>query len=207
LIEESRIDKIIDYYFTPSSPWTYLGHARLVALAAKHGARIDVKPVDLAHQVFPVSGGLPVAQRPKQRLVYRSIELERWRKHLGLPLNLKPRFFPVSTDLASRMIVAADVARGADTALDFAGRMMASVWAKEENIADPEILKRLAADAGLDGGAILSSAEQEEAKNRYAKYTQEAIDRQVFGAPFYIYRDEPFWGQDRLEFLDRALGK
>ena len=202
---EDSIDKIIDYYFSPSSPWTYLGHARLVALAAGHGARINVKPVDLMQRVFPVSGGLPVAQRPKQRLAYRAIELARWRDYLGMPLNLKPRFFPVATDLASRMIIAADIAHGADTALDFAGRLMTSVWAKEENIADPDTLRRAAAALGLDGDAILASSEQDEAKNRYAKYTEEAIERQVFGAPFYIYREEPFWGQDRLEFLDRAL--
>lgn len=164
-----------------------------------------MKPVDLTQQVFPASGGLPVAQRPKQRLAYRSIELERWRKYLGIALNLRPRFFPVATDLASRMIIAADLARGADAALDFAGRMMASVWAKEESIADPDLLKRLAVAAGLDGDAIASGADASEAKTRYAAFTREAIDRQVFGAPFYIYRDEPFWGQDRLEFLDRAL--
>lgn len=156
--------------------------------------------------MFPVSGGLPVTQRPKQRLAYRAIELERWRDHLGMPLNLKPRFFPVATDLASRMIIAADIARGADAALDFAGRVMASVWAKEENIADPDTLRRAAALSGLNADAILASAEQDEAKNRYATYTEEAIERQVFGAPFYIYRDEPFWGQDRLDFLDRAVG-
>jgi 2-hydroxychromene-2-carboxylate isomerase len=163
--------------------------------------------VDLTHQVFPVSGGVPVTQRPKQRVAYRSVELERWRKYLRVPLTPRPRFFPVSTDLASRMIIAADIARGADTALDFAGRVMAGVWAKEENIADAETLKRLAADSGLDAAAISSSADEDKAKDRYAKYTQEAIGRQVFGAPFYIYNDEPFWGQDRLEFLDRALGQ
>ena len=155
--------------------------------------------------MFPVSGGVPVAQRPKQRLAYRLIELERWRDYLGMPMNVKPRFFPVQPDLAACAIIAADNARGTDAALDFAGRIMASVWAHEENIADAHTLQRLAAAAGLDGAAILSSAAADEVKNRYAQYTQEAIDRNVFGAPFYIYRDEPFWGQDRLEFLERAL--
>jgi 2-hydroxychromene-2-carboxylate isomerase len=199
------IDKIVDYYFSPSSPWTYLGHGRLVALAAEHGARVNVKPVDLAHGVFPISGGLPVAKRPKQRIAYRSVELKRWSHHLGIPLNLTPRFFPVASDLAARSIVSADNARGANTALDFAGRIMTSVWTEEGNIADPDTLMRIASASGLDGRALLSSADIDEVKDRYAQYTREAIERQVFGAPFYIYRDEPFWGQDRLDFLERAL--
>ena len=162
--------------------------------------------MDLAQRVFPVSGGLPVNQRPKQRLAYRSVELKRWRDYLGIPLNLAPRFFPVATDLASLSIVAADLIGGTDAALDFAGRIMAAVWAEEQNIADAETLKRLAVASGLDAAAVSARAGDVEVKERYSRYTQEAIDRQVFGAPFYIYRDEPYWGQDRLEFLDRALG-
>jgi 2-hydroxychromene-2-carboxylate isomerase len=155
--------------------------------------------------VFPASGGLPVAKRPPQRLAYRLVELDRWRKHLGIPLELKPAFFPVSTDLASRVIIAADLSHGSDAAVELAGHVMASVWAKHENIADSERLKRLAVACGLDGDAILASADEEAAKSRYADYTREAIERQVFGAPFYIYRGEPFWGQDRLEFLERSV--
>lgn len=199
------MDKVIDYYFSPSSPWTYLGHARLVGLAAKNGVRINVKPMDLAEGVFPVSGGLPVAKRPRQRIAYRAVELKRWSEHLAIPLNLAPRFFPVAADLASRAIVAADLEHGPDKALDFSGRVMRGVWAEQANIAEPDTLRRIAAASGLDGELLLGRAEKEDVKDRYASYTREAIDRQVFGAPFYIYRDEPFWGQDRLEFLERAL--
>ena len=72
----------IDYYLAPQSPWTYLGHARLVQMAAKHGAQVRLKPVDLG-KVFPVSGGLPLAQRAPQRQAYRLLELARWRDALG----------------------------------------------------------------------------------------------------------------------------
>ena len=68
----------IDYFFTPVLPWTYLGHDRLVAMAAKHGATIAVKPIDLG-EVFPVSGGLPLSKRAPQRQADRLVELRRWR--------------------------------------------------------------------------------------------------------------------------------
>ena len=82
---------------------------------------------------------------------------------------------------------------------------MAGVWLEERNIADPDTLTRIAAEAALDSKALLAMADQPVVGDRYAEYTQEAIDKQVFGAPFYIYRDEPLWGQDRLDFLERAL--
>ncbi len=198
-------DRIVDYYFSPSSPWTYLGHARFLALAARHGARINVRPVDLTARVFPVSGGLPVKQRPPQRQAYRLVELRRWSASLGVPLHLQPRFFPVATGAASRMIIAADVAQGAGAALQLAGKIMAGVWAEERDIADPETLVAMAVAVGLEGVALLQRSQEREIEDRFEGYTQEAISRNVFGAPFYLYRDEPFWGQDRLDFLDRAL--
>ncbi|KPK19053.1 MAG: 2-hydroxychromene-2-carboxylate isomerase [Betaproteobacteria bacterium SG8_41] len=198
-------DRIVDYYFSASSPWTYLGHARFLALAARHGARINVRPVDLTARVFPVSGGLPVKQRPPQRQAYRLVELRRWSASLGVPLHLHPRFFPVATGAASRMIIAADVAQGAGAALELAGKIMAGVWAEERDIADPETLVAMAVAVGLEGVALLQRSQEREIEDRFEGYTQEAISRNVFGAPFYLYRDEPFWGQDRLDFLDRAL--
>src|SRR6266700_5443562 len=100
---ELAMAKLIDYSFTPVSPYTYLGHQRLLEIAARHGATIAVKPVDYG-RIFPVSGGLPLKQRAPQRQAYRLIELERWSKHLGLPLNLQPRHFPVPPALASKWI-------------------------------------------------------------------------------------------------------
>ncbi len=193
-------DKIIDYYFTPVSPWTYLGHERLGASAKRHGAAIRCKPVDFG-KIFPASGGLPLAKRAPQRQAYRLVELERWRKFLGIALNLHPKFFPAPADLASRLILAAPAA----AQFGLAGALLRAVWAEERNIADPATLRAIADAGRLDGAEILNAAEAPATASRYVALTQEAIERQVFGAPTYVFRDEPFWGQDRLDFLDRAL--
>lgn len=194
--------KIIDYYFTPASPWSYLGHHRLEAIAQRHGAEIRHKPVDYG-KIFPVSGGLPVGKRAPQRLAYRLFELERWRKFLGIPLTVQPKFFPVAGDLAALLIIAAEHDRAAPGPLAFG--LMRACWAEERDIADPDTLVAVARAEGLNGEYLLSVAHTAPIADRYATLTQEAIRRQVFGAPFYIYKDEPFWGQDRLDFLDRAL--
>lgn len=195
----------IDYFFAPHSPWTYLGHARLVAMADAAGATVRLKPMDL-NQVFPVSGGLPLAQRAPQRQAYRLVELARFAQHLQLPLNLQPRFFPVKSDDAARLILAVEAGQGAPQALAFAGRVMAAVWAQERNIADATVLAELLADQGLPA-ALLDVAQAPEVQQRYQAFTQEAIDLQVFGAPTYVVDGEMFWGQDRLDFVERALAR
>jgi len=199
------MSKVVDYYFAVVSPWSYLGHDRFVALATKHGATVGIKPVDLA-KVFPVSGGLPLPKRAPQRQAYRLVELRRWRDHLGLPINLQPKFAASGGDLAARWILAAAEA-GARPALDLAGAIMRARWAEERDIADESTLAALAGALGQDGVALAGRAASPEIQARYEAGTQEAIDRQVFGVPTYIYRDEPFWGQDRLDFLDRALAQ
>lgn len=195
----------VDYYLAPVSPFTYLGHDRFVAIARRHGAAVAVKPIDLG-QVFPVSGGLPLARRAPQRQAYRLVELQRWSHWLHLPLNLRPKHFPVSADLASKWILAA-LEESVDAALDFAGALGRAVWAEERDIADEATLAAIAKAQGRDVAALAERAGAPDVATRYGVLTTEAIDRVVFGVPTYVYAGEMFWGQDRLDFLDRALAK
>ena len=195
----------IDYYFAPNSPWTYLGHARFVSIAAAARAWVRVLPVDLG-RVFPVSGGLPLAKRAPQRQAYRLVELARFREALALPLNLKPRFFPVAADDAARLIVAVDQADGADAALGLAGAILGAVWAEERNIADADVLAALLAERGL-APERLAASRSEAVGQRYDANTEQAIATGVFGSPRYVIDGELFWGQDRLDFVERRLAK
>jgi 2-hydroxychromene-2-carboxylate isomerase len=189
--------KQIDYYFTPNSPWAYLGHLRFAAMAQRHGAAVAVKPVDFG-VIFPQSGGLPLGKRAPQRQAYRMTELARWRDFLGVPLNLQPKFFPVDPISAACIICAAP--QGGQMAI--AGDFMRAVWVEERNIADIGVLTEVAARHGIGDapGAIVRG------KAIFESNTQEALARQVFGAPTYVLGGELFWGQDRLDFLERALG-
>lgn len=200
------MSKVVDYYFAPPSPWSWLGHDRLVAIAARHGAQIDIKPCDMG-KVFSVSGGLPLAKRPPQRQAYRLVELKRWSTFLNMPINLHPKFFPVAGDPASRLIIAAKLAHGNDRALALAGAIMRGVWAEDKNIADADTLRTITTLCGLDGDALMRSAETASVQAEYDRYTEEAIAANVFGAPWYIVDGEGFWGQDRLDFVDRALAQ
>lgn len=196
------MSKVVDYYYTPASPWTYLGHQRFEAIARRHGATIQYKPVDYG-KIFPLSGGLPLGKRAPQRQAYRLAELKRWREFLAVPLNIQPKYHPVASDLAAQLIIAAERAGAPRGTLSLA--LMRACWAEERNISDAETLVAVATEQGLDGAKLIATARTPEITMLYEAFTREAIDRQVFGAPFFIYKGEPFWGQDRLDFLDRAL--
>ena len=196
--------KSVTYYLAPQSPWTYLGHERLVAIAKARQSKIDIKPFDLG-KVFSVSGGLPLAKRAPQRQAYRLAEMARWAALLNLPMHVQPKFFPVPPEQAARFIIAARTGLGAEVALDLAGAIMRALWAEDKNIADDAVLVQIANQCGMDGNLLLRSAETPGVQAQYEKNTDEAIAANVFGAPWYIVDGEGFWGQDRLDFVERAL--
>jgi len=196
--------RTVDYYFAPQSPWAYLGHQRLVDIVAQTGATLRVMPMDLGGKVFPISGGLPLGQRAPQRQAYRLVELQRFSQHLKIPLNLKPQYFPVGGDPAARLIIAADMAHGAAAAMAMAGAVLTACWAQERNMADDAVLAQLLQEQKLSAG-LLEQSHSLEVQARYEAYTQAAIAAGVFGAPSYVLEGEIFWGQDRLDFLERAL--
>ena len=195
----------IDYFLAPQSPWTYLGHERFAGIAARASAKVNVLPVDLG-RVFPVSGGLPLSKRAPQRQTYRLAELERFSEFLGRPLNPQPRYFPVSGDDAAMLIIAVDSHDGTDAAMKIAGAVMKSVWVEQRNIADPSVLQALLIECGLPAKR-LDDSQSQAVHERYAADSQRAIDAGVFGAPSYMIDGELFWGQDRLDFVERRLAR
>lgn len=198
--------RTVDYFFSTVSPWTYLGHERFRAMCTAHGARVNVRPCDIGGKIFPVSGGLPLKQRAPQRQAYRLAELKRWRDYLGIPLTLEPKYFPADGEPASRLIIAASrLSEDAAMALTFA--VLRACWAEERNVADSDTLKAILEEQGFGTEALMHHAAGAETRATYDTYTQEAIHKGVFGAPTYIVDGELFWGQDRLDFVERALAR
>jgi 2-hydroxychromene-2-carboxylate isomerase len=193
----------IDYYFAPQSPYAYLGHARFVQMAQAARANVNVLPVDLGG-VFPVSGGLPLAKRAPQRQAYRLLELRRFSQWLNLPLNPQPKFFPVSGDDSAKLIIAVAMKDGTEAALTLAGAVHAACWAQERHIADEATLAAILQEQGLSP-ARLEDAHSQGVHEQYQHNTQQAVEAGVFGAPSYVIEGEIFWGQDRLDFVQRRL--
>lgn len=192
----------VDYYLSLNSPWAYLGAARFRELAARTGAAVKVRPVDFA-AVFQRTGGLPLPKRAPERQAYRLVELERWSRFLGLPLTLHPARFPFPEREAARLVVAADLSGGDPLRLSEA--VLRALWAEARDPGEPGTLKALATETGHDAEALAARAAEPDVETALQDYTAQALAAGVFGAPSYVVEGEIFWGQDRLEFLERRL--
>ena len=193
--------KSITYYFSLMSPWAYLGHDHFVDLAKRHGLTINFAPVFLG-EVFAATGGLPLAQRPQSRQNYRILELQRWREKRGLPLNIRPKFWPFDVRLVDQTVIAI-VQAGQDPAA-FIGTAFAACWAGNKNLAEPEVLAPLLESVGLPA-KLVQQAGSDVVAAQYAANSASAIDQGAFGSPAYVWQGEVFWGQDRLDLLEDAL--
>ena len=192
----------VDYYLSLASPYTYMGHVRFIALTEKLNTKVMLKPVNMA-KILSETGGLPVGERSPERQAYRLQELERWQKHLDIPLNLKPKFFPVNDMQAAKVVIAAELY--GENSVNLAGAYLRAVWAEEKNIADPAIIIAIANNLGLDGELLISQSTSTKITKSFECNTQDALGAGVFGAPTYVVGEQLFWGQDRIEFLSGAL--
>ena len=198
------MSRTVDHYCFLISPWTYLASARLDALARRTGATVNTKPID-PMRTFAEMGGQPPAKRHPSRQRHRLAELERWSRHLGVAMNLEPAHFPADQGLAARAVYALGGADGSAPARALADAVLRAVWAEERDIADEATLRALVDGIGEDGTATLERARTEAMGELYRRTTDEAHGRDVFGAPTYVVDGELFWGQDRLDFLERRL--
>lgn len=193
------MQKTVDYYLFLLSPWSYLGINRIDELVKKHDLKINYKPIDVM-QTFENMGGVPPMKRHPSRQRFRMDELKRWSAYLNVPMNFEPAHFPTNQAFAAKMAIAAG-----DDAGPFSNACLTAVWAEEKDIADVDTLRAIATSCGLDADALVASAESDDIANRFQAITDEAHGRDVFGSPTFVYEGENFWGQDRIDFLDRAL--
>ncbi len=188
----------VDYFLSTVSPWCYLAGRRLEEIAARHGATIGYRPVDLP-SLFDRTGGLRLAERHESRRAWRLQDLRRQAAKAGLPIELAPP--AVNPAPAAYAIISAQRAGHAVGPLVHA--FLAAYWAGGRDTADPEVIADILQAQGLDPAladrGMLASAET------YAANLEEAVSRGVFGTPFYVVGEEKFWGQDRLEDLDLHL--
>lgn len=198
----------IDYYFATISPWAYLAGNRLEKIAARHGAGIRYRPLDL-NQLFDRTGGIRRAARHPNRLAYRDQEIARWAEFLGAPLNLRPRGDGANTAPSSYAIISAQDAASRGAGGDLPGLVQSVLrahWAEERDITEDATLRDLLQGAGFDPGLVDSGLFL--GAEAYGRNLEDAIAAGVFGVPSYLVTEtgQLFWGQDRLDFLDRHLG-
>ena len=196
---------IIEYYYALPSPFAYLGSSKFQSIAKKYNVEIIEKPCDLVGGIFVKTGGIPVPQRSPQRQKYRLDEIKRWSEFLNIRINIKPKFFPPKNPhLPAKFTIAANLL---GTKVLFGHELLKQLWSEEKDISDEKNIEIISNIFKIDFKELSVLAKSEKVSKIYLDNTEEAVEKNVFGAPTYIFNNELFWGQDRLEFLERALRK
>ena len=197
----------LEYYYALASPWSFIGNSKLIEIAAAHNLSIDPIIIDY-DEMFRPAETVPLPQRPFLRKKYRLIDLKRWADYRKIEFNTKPRFYEGEVEEPNErdgayMVVAAKEA-GLDS-LKLAHAISRALWAEERFPFTKDELVQIANTEGFDGDKLWEKTKDASIMLAYQANTQKSIERGVFGMPFYIVRDQPYWGQDRLELLEHQL--
>ena len=193
----------IEYYYGIPSPFAYLGSLKFQSIAKKYNAEILEKPCDLVGGIFAKTGGIPVPKRSPQRQKYRLDEMKRWGEFLNIKINIKPKFFPPKDPhIPAKFTIAANLL---GTKVVFSHELLKQLWSEDKDISDEKNIEIVSNNFKIDFKELSALAKSEKVSTIYTENTEEAVKKNVFGAPTYIFNNELFWGQDHLEFLERAL--
>lgn len=197
---------IVEYFYSAQSAFACLGHKRLLEIVDSAGAELVHRPMELGAVVGAAHPNGFADRSPAHRAYYFGREIERWAEYRGVPFKGGiPANHRNATVLANSMLIAASQTdHGADA---LAGAFMQSHWCDHADLADEAHLLAMCAKLGLDGAALLAAAGTSEVAAELQKNTDEAVKRSVFGSPTYFVDGDMFYGQDRLEMVERALAQ
>jgi len=190
---------VIEFFWDPASPYTWLAATQIGALATRTGATVSWRPFVLG-KVFEATGNrAPATVAAKAKYLFK--DLGRWAALYNQPLNF-PKVFPVNSMTALRMACAANEAGEGGR---FALAVMRAYWVDGVDISQPDALVSAMTAAGFDGAALFEASRQQAIKDVLRANTDDAIKRGAFGAPTFFVGSTMFWGNDRLVLLEDAL--
>jgi 2-hydroxychromene-2-carboxylate isomerase len=198
------MSKIIDFYFDFSSPYGYLASQRIEQIAIAHDHTVVWHPI-LLGAIFKVTGQAPLTEAPLKG-DYAIMDFTRSAREHKLDY-IHPEVFPIGAVAACRATLwlrDGDQASSTQTS-EFIHAIFRAYYADAKDITNPEILGEIAASLGIDSTTMLSAITQQPAKDALRGEVESAISAGVFGSPVMIVNKEIFWGNDRLEQLDRWL--
>jgi len=193
----------IEYFYSAHSAFAYIGAQALRDICQRRGCRLVHRPVDLDPVIRAANGGVDRYRSAQHHAYFFGLEITRWAKFRGVEIiDFRPTYHDNPLALPNGMILAA-ARLGADVDR-LSQAILTAHWRDDANIAEAARLAEIAQVAGIDPGPLLEIALSEDIQKQHRENTNAAIARGVFGSPTYFYNGEMFYGQDRLEFLDRA---
>ena len=196
----------VEFFFDLSSPWTCLAFHNLPGVLERTGATAMYRPI-LVGGVFNAVNPAVYAAREQvdnRRLQHSWKVLQDWARLADVPMNFPSQWHPAKSIAAMRFCCALEDDQAA--LVRFVGVAFASYFGAQENLDDPDILERVATEAGLDGAAIRAAAASDPVKARLRASTDEVISRGGYGSPtIFVDKDDMYFGNDQLPLVEAAL--
>jgi len=190
----------LEFHYDFSCPYAYLASTQVEALAARTGATLSYRPFLLGGVFRALGPGAGEMQNlPPARARVNGLDMHRWAEHWDVPLVM-PGGHPNRTVLALRATLASDDIPRASHAL------FRAYWRDGRDVSQPDVVRATLDAAGFDGETLVARASEARIKDELRARTDEAVARGIFGAPAFFVNGELYWGQDRLDFVERALG-
>lgn len=191
----------IDFYFDFTSPYGYLAAERIDALAAKYDRQVNWHAILLGF-IFKQTGQVAPMDVPLKG-EYVIHDMLRSARYLGIPINF-PTEFPKMTIAAARGFYWLQD-QDAALAKKFALEVYRAYFLENRDVSSADVIADIAQTVGVDHAAFVSNVQSDLVKERFKNESDGAIARKVFGSPYFIVDNEPFWGADRMEQLERWL--
>lgn len=197
---------VIEYVYSAHSAFAYLGSAKLASICAAHDVTLIHKPI-LLSPVVEAQGSLPFAQRTQAHVDYFfGREIERWAEYRDVPvINFRPTYHDADYSLASGMIIALGASGAAVDQMAHA--ILEAHWRDDADLSNPTTLAKIATALGHDAQSLIARAASKDCQDVLQSNSDWARGNNVFGSPTYIVDGDAFYGQDRLELVERALQK
>jgi len=199
--------EIIEYYYALASPWSFIGHKTLINISNSNNLKIDPIIIDY-EEMFKIMGTVPLPKRPAIRKSYRLIDIQRWADFRKVPLNIEPKYYKGEieepNEREAALMVTAAKTEGLNS-LRLAYAISRALWVEDRFPFSTNELISIADSEGFDGEFLWTQAQNKNTKINYKKNTTHSVERGVFGMPFYIFRNQPYWGQDKLEILEYKI--
>ena len=193
--------KQVEFFFDVGSPYSYLAYHQLPKIAQAKGAEIIWRPM-LLGGVFQATGNSSPATIPAKGH-YSNIDLERWAKSFGVPIQQNPHF-PINTLQLMRGAVGMQLRSEAEFHRYLAA-IFSAMFEHPRNLGDLKELAAVLEAAGISPALMMELVQDDHVKQTLRKTTEEAVARGVFCAPTFFVGNDMFWGQDRLHFVEQAL--
>lgn len=188
--------KKLEFFYDYVSPYSYLADSQVREAG---GSNLVYRPMFLG-AVMQATGNQPPGTLEVKGQYLRK-DIARWAEHYGIEYNRNPNF-PLNTLKALRLAI---VAQHDGFFPEIHSALYTAMFVLEKDLSDNEVLGEIMRSAGLDERAIFSRIAEQPIKDELKANTEQAVARGAFGAPTFFVGDKMFFGNDRFEFIKKAL--